>query len=852
MTAPEATGPGRTRKRAWPRRLLWGALVVVLVVVFAIVMFMRFSVRRAFPVTEGTIELPALSGEVEVIRDSMGVPHIYADSVEDLFIAQGYVHAQDRFWQMDFWRHISEGRLAEMFGSSQLETDEFLRAMGWGNLARRQYEAETNEMRSFLDAYTEGVNAYLATHSPSELGFEYTILELLNHDYDPEPWQSHQSLAWGKVMSWDLGGNMGDEIQRAMALGLLPEDRVAQLFPPYPGDRHPFIVEAEGSGSLAARASVTIPPAALDDLARAYSAVEAVHRVTGGGFGDGIGSNSWTVSGEHTPTGYPMLANDPHLSIQMPSIWYQVGLHCRTVSEACPLDVAGFSFAGVPGVIIGHNADIAWAFTNVGPDVQDLYIEKLNPADPRQYEFEGEWLDMDIRTETIEVAGGDSVEIEVRSTIHGPIISDTYGPLEDFDESGVEKPDDYAIALRWTGLDDVPSIAGPILGINTASDFEEFREAALLFSVPSQNLLYADTLGNIGYQMPGNIPIRSLGDGTMPVPGWTGEYEWTGFIPYDELPRSYNPESGWIVTANNAVIDEPYPYHITEDWAYGYRARRIVDLLTSNLGIGLGEHGIIQFDSYDLNAEFALPYLLDAVSSVVLTDREDEALDALAAWDLQNFADSTGAAIWNATWRSMLELTFHDELIEDLYPEGGSRWFEVVRGLLPNASDPFWDDVATPETERRDDILVAAFTQGVAELSDLIGDTVSDWTWGAIHGAVFENQTLGQSDIGLIEDRFNRGPYPASGGKSVPNAVGWDAAEGYEVDWLPSMRMLVDLSDFSGSYAIHTTGQSGHTDHPHYDDMIPFWLEGRNTPFLFTRGDVLADADAVLTLVPSK
>jgi len=545
--------------------------------------------------------------------------------------------------------------------------------------------------------------------------------------------------------------------------------------------------------------------------------------------------------------------NDPHLSSQMPSIWYQVGLHCRTVSEECPYDVAGFSFAGVPGVVIGHNANIAWGFTNVGPDVQDLYIEKINPDNPNQYEVNGEWVDMEVRTETIEVAGNGTREVTIRSTRHGPIISGIYEPLDDFDMAGVDLPDNYAVAFRWTGLDDVPSVVGPILGIDRARDFDEFREAAFLFAVPAQNLLYADIEGNIGYQMPGNIPIRAKGDGTVPVPGWTDDYDWTGFIPYEDLPVVLNPESGYIVTANNAVIDEGYPYLITKDWDYGYRARRIVDLVTSNFGIGLEDQATIQFDSYDLNGERIIPFIEGAMMAAAdreLGGLELDALRALSLWDRQNFADSTGAAVWNATWRNLLMATFNDELPEQLWPEGNSRWFEVVWNLLDAPNDAFWDDATTPEVETRDDILVDSFFAAVDELRETLGGEVASWTWGDLHTMTFVNQSLGLSGVGLIDDRFNRGPFPASGSKSVVNAVGWTATEGYAVDWLPSMRMLVDLGDLTRSRAIHTTGQSGHIDNEHYDDMIPLWLAGETAPFLWDRSDIEADAEATLTLTP--
>ena len=855
MTEPSNTDPEspKSTERGFLRKLLWTLLGLFLTFAVFAFAFSQYSVHRAFPQTSGTIQIAELDGSVEVLRDSMGIPHIYADSPSDLMMAQGYVHAQDRFWQMDFWRHISSGTLSEMFGESSVETDAFLRTMGWDRLAESQVEQELPEHVALLEAYAEGVNAYLATQSPSDLSLEYSVLELLNHGYEPAPWEPADSLAWGKVMAWDLGGNMEAEIYRSMALGVLPEDRVAQLFPAYPGDRHPYIVREDQSAASAVEAIHTSSSAIQLPLRSVASSIDALNRITGGGMDTGIGSNSWVVSGEHTDTGMPLLMNDPHLAAQMPSIWYQVGLHCNAVSDACPFDVAGFSFAGVPGVVIGHNANVAWGFTNVGPDVQDLYIEKLNPENPNQYEYKGEWLDMDVRTETLEVSGSDDVELEIRTTIHGPIISGVYGDLDDFDQSGVDLPDVYAIAMRWTGLDDVPSIAGPIFGLNTAENFDDFREAAKLFQIPSQNLIYADVEGNIGYQMPGDIPIRSKGDGTYPVPGWTGEYEWTGFITFDELPTMLNPESGYIVTANNAVIDGSYPYLLTEDWSYGYRAKRVVDLVTSNFGIGIEDHGTIQFDSYDLNAENILPYVLAALRSDTTHDVDDvqrDAQNALTEWDRQDFAGSAGAAVWNATWRNLLAQTFQDELPEDLWPWGGSQWFEVVYGLLENPSDPFWDNVTTDTVETRDDILVSAFYAGVDEAREALGSDVDRWTWGELHGMTFINQSLGDSGIGLIEDRFNRGPFPASGSSSVVNAVGWDTIEGFEVTWLPSMRMIVDLEDLTRSRAIHTTGQSGHAYDTHYIDMAPLWLAGETVPMLWDRADIETDVEATLILTP--
>jgi penicillin amidase len=844
MADTATPGSEPKRRRRWWVALLGTLAILLLVTVLATTLFLRSSVRRAFPDVDGELVVAGLDGEVEVIRDTMGVPHIYADTPHDLFMAQGFVHAQERFWQMDVWRHVGSGRLAEMFGESQVETDAFIRTLGWPAAAASQYEASTPEMRGVLEAYAAGVNAYLATQSPADLSFEYTVLELLNHSYEPEPWAPTDTLTWGLAMAWDLRGNMDNEIQRAMMLGFLPEEQVAQLWPPYPGEIHPYIVPTdENRAASPVEASLHAVPGIRTALESAADKLDLVVALGAGIADSGIGSNSWVVSGALTDTGAPILANDPHLGIQMPSIWYQAGLHCRIVSDLCAYDVAGFSFAGVPGIIVGHNADIAWGVTNLGPDVQDLYIEKLNPADQNQYEVNGAWAGMDVREETIDVAGGEPVTVTVRATRHGPVVSDALESLEDFDRSGVEKPDPYAIALRWTALDANPGIVTAFLGLDTASNWDEFREALSTFTVPAQNFIYADTAGNIGYQAPGSIPIRAGGDGTLPVPGWTDEYEWTGFIPFDELPRSFNPERGYIVTANNAVVDDSYRYHLTYDWAYGYRARRLVDLVGSNPGIGLDEHRTIQFDAYDLNAERLMPYLT----------RLDSPLSApLASWDFANFADSPGAAAFNAVWARVLELTFHDDLPEDFWPDGGGRWFSIVSAMLDEPKDPFWDDTRTAEVEGRDDILTRALDAAYDDLVDRFGDDPANWRWGEMHTSTFVSQTLGATGIGLIDDRFNRGPYPSSGGAAIVNATSWSAVDGFATTWLPSFRMLVDLGDLSRSLATHTTGQSGHTDHPHYDDMIPLWLSGENAPMLWTRAQVDEAAETVQTLIPEE
>jgi penicillin G amidase len=523
-------------------------------------------------------------------------------------------------------------------------------------------------------------------------------------------------------------------------------------------------------------------------------------------------------------------------------------LHCAPKSEQCPYNVTGFSFASAPGVVIGHNDRIAWGVTNVGPDVQDLYIERTNPQNPNQYEVNGQWVDFDVVHETLQVAGGEPVDLAVRYTRHGPVISDTYGGLEDFSaKAGIDLPETYVIALRWTALE--PSRTFPALWkLDTAQNYEDFRAATSEFDVPSQNFVYADVDGNIAYQTPGRIPIRAGGDGTLPVPGWTDEYEWLGYIPFEELPFAHNPPQGFIATANNAVVGPDYPYLLTTEWDYGYRAQRIVDMIENAPGpIDIAWMQKIQGDDMDLNAQTLLPVLM----AIPLADEHlEKARSVLQGWDGQNTMDSAPAALFEVFWKNLLAVTFHDDLPEDSWPGGGGRWFEVMRQLVLQPDSPWWDDKTTPAVEDRDQMFQQAFTQAVSELEELQGKNLDRWAWGDLHTVIFRNQSLGESGIAPIEALFNRGPFPTHGGDSIVNATGWDATEPYQLDSLPSMRMVVDLSNLSNSTTIHTTGQSGHAYHPHYIDMADLWRNIQYHPMLWERSQVESTSAGYLKLVP--
>lgn len=812
---------------------------------------MGWTARRSHPQFDGVIELPGLSGGVEVLRDEWGVPQIYADSAEDLFMAQGFVHAQDRFFEMDFRRHVTSGRLAEMFGESQVATDATIRTMGWRRVAEAEWVELDEKTRAYFTAYAEGVNAYLAGKSPDDVSLEYTLLALTGLDYEIEEWTPVDGLTWLKAMAWDLKGNYSAELDRARlaAAGFTPE-QIGQLWPPYPEQEHlPIVTQGtvvDGEFTEAApdtddpAESWPIPRSAADALDRTLRVTETLSGVVGSDRADGIGSNSWVVSGDLTDTGMPLLANDPHLGAAMPSVWYQVGLHCRTVNQECPFTVTGFGFSGVPGIMIGHNGDIAWGFTNLGPDVTDFYVERL---DGDRYLVGDEWRDMEVRDEVIEVAGGEPVTIRVRSTGHGPLMSDRDEAMAATAAGSPSASEDgeYGLALRWTALDP-GNTADAIFALNRATDFEEFRAAAELFAVPAQNLVYADTEGNIGYQAPGRIPIRGAGDGTLPAPGWDPDYDWQGFIAFEELPTVYNPPEGFVVTANNAVIGEQYPHLLTKDWAYGYRSQRIRDMISGTAGpVTADDIRRMQLDSANEGAVPVLAALRELpdlpAQTRILTD-----------WDLQQGADSAPAALYNAVWRHLLAVTF-DELPEGSEPGGGERWAQVVATLLAEPGSPWWDDRATGEVEGRDEMLRIAVDAAVAELTESQGEDPAAWRWGDMHTLAVTHATLGTSGISPVEDVFNADPIPVSGGDGLVNATGWDAATGYEVDAVPSMRMIVDLSDFDASQWVNLTGNSGHAYHKNYADQLPLWQRGALLPMPWSPGSV--EVTARLSLEPA-
>ncbi|MFD7920743.1 penicillin acylase family protein [Streptomyces sp. NPDC059740] len=904
-----ANKTGTTRKKKGRR-----ARLVVITVVLLLVAGVGYgsywgvsTVRGSFPQTTGSLKLPGLSSPVEVQRDGNGIPQVYADTDEDLFRAQGYVQAQDRFWEMDVRRHMTAGRLSEMFGKSQVDTDAFLRTLGWHRVAQQEYDTKLSAAtKSYLRSYSAGVNAYLKEHQGSAISLEYAELGLSN-DYKPQKWTPVDSVAWLKAMAWDLRGNMQDEIDRALMSSRFTAKQIDQLYPDYPYSRHKPIVQngavdpvtkdfdpkAEaGQGTQGGTGTVTEAAQGLTtQLASLSGTLDKVPALLGPS-GNGIGSNSWVVSGKYTTTGKPLLANDPHLAPQQPSLWYQMGLHCRTLSDKCRTDASGYTFSGMPGVIIGHNQDISWGMTNLGADVSDLYLEKITEDG---YLEDGKQKAFTTRKETIKVAGGPSRHITVRSTDNGPIVSDRDSELADVGRSAPvgnsapDRGDGYAISLKWTALRPGKSMDA-VFALDRAKDFDQFRAAARDFEVPSQNLIYADTKGNIGYQAPGRIPVRAEGDdGRYPVPGWDSRYKWKRWIPQNALPWEENPERGYIVTANQAVVDQSkYPYLLTEDWGYGTRSQRITDLIQSKISgggkISMDDMQTMQLDSSSEIAKLLTPYLLkiDVKDPYV---REAQRL--LEGWDYTQDADSAAAAYFNAVWRNVLKLAFGNKMPKELrvegqclyvrpandtgpadenklvrecgerapdsaQPDGGDRWFEVVRNLLKDPHSSWWHTESAGRTvdENRDQLLAHALHDARYELTAKLGKNIDTWNWGRLHQLTLKNQTLGTDGPGLLQGLYNRGPYNLGGGEAAVDATGWNAAGGYQVVWVPSMRMVVNLADFDKSRWINLTGASGHAFDAHYDDQTEKWAKGELLPWAFGESAVKKATKNTLTLSP--
>ena len=801
------------------KQILKYLAVGLAVVIVAVVVFGFFFVRSSLPQTVGNLSVDGLEAPVTVYRDEWGIPHIFAENEHDLFLAQGYVHAQDRLWQMDFQRRVGMGRLSEVLGEATVSTDRFLRTLGTARAAQRDLDLLGPEDLAVLKAYAQGVNAYIAD-AGGALPLEFRIL-----GYRPEPWEPLHTVVWGKMMAFGLEGNYTDELMRAQLIDALGEARAAQMMPVYPGQGP--VVKPEEMASYRGLRGVQLADALAPLRFLKFD-------------GPSIGSNNWVVDGSRSATGAPLLANDMHLGTQMPSVWYEIGLHGGDV------DVVGFSFAGAPGIAAGHNQHIAWGVTSSNADVQDLYVERVNPANPDQVEFMGQWEDVEIVEEVIQVKGRERVLVErVQITRHGPILNPVLG--DDYSEAD-------PLALRWSTLDGDQLITA-LLRLSKAGNLDQFHDALSFWRIAGQNFVYADREGNIAYQLGGTIPIRAAGDGSVPVPGWTGEYEWTGFVPFEEYPASVNPAAGYVASANNKIAPDDYAYLIGVDYAAPYRAQRIAELIESKPQLSVADFAAIHGDIRPVTSDIFTPVLLQDVT-LKADDPEalHEALALMQGWDGQMGAESPAALISEMFYLALVVETVSDELttqglttLADEYVESFANPHRMMmQELIDRPDDPWWDDQRTPEVvEIRPDIVNRAFENAIITLAGRLGNKPAEWHWGDLHWTNFDHP-LGA--VAPLDRIFNKA-VPARGSSFTVN-TGSVSYPGLEMNHGVSQRMIVDLGDLSNSLFVNTTGQSGQAFDPHYGDMIEAWQDVEYHSLPLERDAVEALAKTTLTLKP--
>ena len=800
----------------WIRRAGWALLWLALAVSIALWIYSR----RVLPTTQGTLQLAGgPKAELRIERDAEGIPTIKAATREDAFFGLGYVHAQDRLWQLETHKRIASGRLSEAFGASALDTDKFLRTLGVRRVAAQQLEQVSAEGRAALAAYAAGINAYVQ----NELSARPP--EFMLTGVQPEPWMPEDSMGWATMMAFDLGANWSAELLRLRLAHTLPVERIQELLPPYPGEK-PLATADYAALFRSLKLSATLGQAALS--VAPLSGVE------------GAGSNNWVVHGTRTESGKPLLANDPHLKLTAPALWYFARL------EAPGFKVAGATMPGLPMVVLGQNERVAWGFTNTGPDVQDLYIERVNPDDPERYQTPEGWARFESVTETIKVRGQPDVTLTARSTRHGPVISDVGGATE-----GIVSPSRpaYVLAMRWTALDRDSGTIDAALAFNSARSVADFIAASGKHLAPMQNVVVADVDGHIGMVSAGRVPVRKPENdlkGLVPAPGWDARYDWAGVLEPTWTPRETDPPRGWIATANQRIHPADYPHFLTSEWAAPYRQQRIEQLLEATPKHTLESLRAIQGDVVSLGTQRLLPYLRKASSTHPLAEAASR---EIAAFDGTMAADKAAPLIAWAWARQLTIGLLRDEVGAALFDRQiASRSFrEAVEGVLER-NDAWWcDDKTTPTQDSCEDQINAAYTRALDELQVRHGADVASWRWGDAHQARSEHRPF--SRVKLLAGYFElRTPV---GGDTYTVSVSRvslkpDATTGelYLDEHGPSLRALYDLGDPSRSRFMQSTGQSGIPFSPLYRNFVDRWREVQDVPVWGT------EAKRVLVLKP--
>lgn len=764
------------KKRSKKVFFIWFGSIVLFLLVGAAVFANAFAMK-SMPTVEGTVHVGGLQKSVQVIRDGKGVPHIKAENAHDLYFSQGYVQAQDRLFQMDLSRRQASGTLSEVVGEAALDKDKLFRTLGLRRAAEASVSEYTGEAKEVLQSFADGVNAFVKeAKKEGRLPVEFHLL-----GYEPAEWTPVDSLTIGKYMAFDLGGHWHGQAFRFWALQHLSKEQAYELFPTYPKDAPRLLAQLQDLNVNVASsfAKAIIPP-------------------------ESNGSNNWVVSGEKSASGMPILADDPHLSLATPSIWYQTHLEMKDIN------VSGVIFAGVPGIMLGHNEKIAWGVTNTGPDVQDLYIEKRNPDNPNEFLYNDKWEKATIVNEPIKVKGGKTIPYEVTVTRHGPVIS----------EFAYKNKDEAVFALKWTALEPSGELKA-VLNMNKATNWAEFESALEDFHTPTQNFLFASTDGTIAYKANGNIPIRKKGDGILPVPGWTDEYEWEGYIPFDKLPKVINPKQGFISTANNKIINDDYPYHISHIWAQPYRQMRIQEFLQEKDKLTVADLQALQMDQKNLHAREFVPVFLKELDKVNVSDVEKQGIKELTNWDFYDSKDQAAPLIFHLWMKEISNTLFSKEIPKDVMElfEGKQQVIDELIRKQMNGEKSVWFSKHGGFTE----VLHMSYSKVMKKLEKQYGRDVTKWKWGVYHQLSFIHPVSKSSDV--LAFFFNREkPVPIGGSNITVQAASYgdDGIVNHGASW----RFVIDTKDMSNGYHIVGPGQSGHFKSDWYHDQIEDWVNG--------------------------
>jgi penicillin amidase len=757
-----------------------------------------FWLWSSLPPEEGSETVVGIAAPVEIHRDGWGIPRIEAKSVDDAYFGLGYVHAQDRLWQMEGTRRLGQGRLAELVGERGLASDKFMRLLGLYRLAERQAETAPPEVKAALQAYAAGVNAWIDGH-PGSLPPEYALLR-----FKPEAWRPADSLVWIKLMATRLSGNWREELLRARMLKVLSPDQVTALWPPYP-DSAPSTLSLSTAALAPAAGGRPMDFAGLRPLLDAVAAADPEPPLPQGE------SNGWVLSGEHTASGKPILANDPHLAFSAPILWYLARL------EAPGFSVAGATVPAMPFHIVGHNDRIAWGMTSVGTDMEDLFVEKVDPNDGDRYLTPDGSQPFGKREEKILVRDEPEVILTVRSTHHGPVLSDLLA---------VDQDEGTVLALQTVYMDQSTPDETPagLLGVNRATDWASFTAALRHIGAPEQNILYADREGNIGYAAPGNVPVRGSGKGLIPSPGWDGKGDWKGYLPFDSLPLAYNPAAGEIVNANNRVWSGPNLPFLTEDWASPQRAERILELLAAKPSQSPESSAAIQLDRQSLLARQLLPAMMAGVEPT--SDVQRQVLSMLKAWDGQMTRDRPEPLIFTAWLRAFGRAVYGDDL-GDLVEDYWGLRNDFLATVLDGSAAAWCDDKTTPEAESCATIAGRALGKAVDDLTTRLGKDPMAWHWGDLHRAAFRNALLtGLPLLGKLADLS----IPTDGADDTVNrgSTSLQGPRPYDHIHGAGLRAVFDLSDLERSRFMIATGQSGNFVSGHYRDMLTPWRDGQS------------------------